>query len=253
MGNYAAAVHDYSEAVDLSPDDPQLYLQRAAAQLGVGNISAASSDYRRLSSLTSANPSDLVQAAQGLRNAGSFLDAQTAVDDGLKRYGSSWDLHRFRAIIESDLGNDSEALREFAAAARMAIGVSLAQVVADEGDFYLLRQQYPLAIHAYNEAVRLDGTQYRYLQQRARSRAAAGDFTNAQADYTASIALYRSQSPPDQDGLAELFIERGRLFQQHGSAQQALADFREAFQVSRPSNTPQRNNIQQLIASVGSS
>jgi tetratricopeptide (TPR) repeat protein len=251
-GNPAAAVQDYSKAIDLSPDDPQLYLRRAAAELAVGNNSAASSDYRRMSSLASANQHDLAQAAEGLVGVGSFLEAQAVVDDGLKHYGSSWELHRFRAIVERDLGNDGEALREFAAAARMASGANLAQVDADQGDFYLLRQQYLLAIRAYSDAIRLDSTQYRYLAERGRAQSAAGDFTNAQVDYTAAIVLYRSRSITDQDVIAELFIERGRGYQQQGSPQQALADFREAFQVSRPSNTPLRSDIQRLIASVAS-
>src|SRR5438094_692922 len=37
-GNLAAAVHDYSEAITLSPDDPKLYLLRAVSESGLGNV-----------------------------------------------------------------------------------------------------------------------------------------------------------------------------------------------------------------------
>jgi tetratricopeptide (TPR) repeat protein len=253
VGNLSAAVHDYSQAINLSPDDPNLYLLRAAPESGLGNMSSASADYKKLSTLASANQEELVQAAEGLGESGSLVEALALLNDALKRYGNSWDLHRYSAVVESRLGADNSALLEFAAAAHLATGVDLAIVLGDRADFYLLRQQYQLAIRDYDQAIRLDNSQYRYRQQRARARVATGDLPGGQVDYTAAVDIYRLQATTDPDILAQLFIERGKLFQQQGLPQKALADFRQALAVSRPSNTPQRAIITKLIAALSGS
>jgi tetratricopeptide (TPR) repeat protein len=250
-GNAAAAVHDYSSAIRLSPSDPTLYIRRAEAEVDIGNQTAAAEDYKRLGQFSSASPAQLVGAADGLAQMESYTDALSLLDHGLKVYGNYWDLHRSRADVEVALGNDSEASHEFQIAATLARGAPLAQVFGDRGRYYLLRQQFRLAMTDYSNAIAIDPNNFRLFSGRAESRRQLGDFNGAEADFSSAIRDYQLVPQTDPDILADLFIERGKLYRQEGSKDKALADFKQALSISRASNALQRATIQKLIADVG--
>jgi tetratricopeptide (TPR) repeat protein len=249
-GNAAAAVHDYDKAIELSPGDPSLFLQRANAEREIGNRTATVADYKRIGSMPSAGPELLVQAGEGLASLGFYNDALSVLDVGITEYGSSWDLYRVRANVEGALGFDQKASADFQKASSLAVGASLAKVLADRGRLYEQRQQYKLAIDDYTHALTLDSSEYQFYQGRGEGRQALGDLSGAEKDFGAAIQHYGSRSPSDPDVLADLFIQRGRLYMQEGLREKARADFTQALQISRPSNASQRSVIQRLLTLV---
>lgn len=249
-GDAAAAVQDYDKAIALSPRDPSLYLQRAQAEQDIGNRTKASDDYRKLGEFGSASPEQLVIAADGLAQMSFYPDALSLLDLGLKTYSNNWNLHRARADVEVALGNDAEGLREFQLAVNLARGTALAQVLSDRGSYYRTHQQPQLAVKDYSGAIRIDPTDYKLFRGRAESLRQLGDFKGAEADLGNAIRQYQLVSLLDPDILAELFLDRGRLYAEQALKDKALADYRQALAVSRPTNALQRASIQKLIADV---
>src|SRR5205823_5046621 len=134
QGNSSAAVQDYTQALRLSPDDPELYLLKGDAEQDLGNKSAAASDYKRVAQNSSASPSQIVRAAQGLYGIRFYPDALSVLDQGLLKYDGFWALHNYRAQVQIALAHDAAALDEFGKAARLASGSDLAQVLEDRAN-----------------------------------------------------------------------------------------------------------------------
>ena len=68
-GNGPAAVHDYSQAISLSPNASALYLRRAAADRVAGDTDAAVADYQHAADIPSASSDQLQIARQTLERA----------------------------------------------------------------------------------------------------------------------------------------------------------------------------------------
>src|SRR5207302_32553 len=135
-GKMAAAAQDYSEAIRLSPLDPDLYLRRAEVNERLGNNSAAAADYVKASTLPSTNPYSIVQAAQGLSNMRFYSDALSVVEHGKTAFPFHWALFMEGADVEVALGNDQQALKDFESAIRLATGANIAIAMTDRGKFY---------------------------------------------------------------------------------------------------------------------
>jgi tetratricopeptide (TPR) repeat protein len=250
QGNAGGAIQDYTQAIRLSPGDPDLYLKRADAEVAVGNKTAASSDYRKISDLASANGGQFAQAAESLAGIAFYPDALFVLNSGLTVYGNAWYLHKDRGLVEVALGNDDTAMQEFQLAISLSSGVHRAEVLGNRANLHLARARYALAIQDYTQAIKLDSEQYWFYRGRAEASQALGDSQHATSDFTSAIRMYQSLPTRDPDILADLFIERGKLYLAQGVRPAALADFYEALKTNRSSNQGQRAVIEKLIAAA---
>ena len=249
-GNPAAAVHDYSQALARSPEDPSINLGRASAEEQTGNYSGSKNDFIRAGTLNSANPTQIVQAAEGLGHLGFYEDAGQVLNQGIKRYPNYWDLHRYRGELQGVLGNDVDALAEFQSALTLGHGANLAFILDTRANFYRQRQQFGLALADYDRAVKLDPDQYWLFAARARVQMAAGGLKKAELDFSTAIRLMEAVDP--QSGiLAGLLEERGKVFIQEGLKLQARDDLQEALRLTASTDTSTRTRLAALIASLG--
>jgi len=251
-GNAAAAVQDYAAAIRLSANDPDLYIGRATAEQQIGNYSQAQADLQRAASFSSANPGQLVRSAEGLGQMGFFRDAKSVLDDGIKRYPDFWDLHRYRAELQGQLGVDGDALAEFEKAVRLSSGSDLAFVLNTRAFFYMKRHQYKQAIADFTQGVAADPTQYYLLRGRAEARLAVGDSTGALNDLGTAIGMF--SSPADsvsKTSLVNLLIERAQILLQLGNNAGAASDIRAALKIVPPGDSDTRARLQQLLVSSG--
>jgi tetratricopeptide (TPR) repeat protein len=250
-GNAAPAVNDYDQAIRISSQDPELFIDRAAAEQLIGNYSAAKTDLLRAGVSSSANPTQTVRVAESLGQLGFYADALTALDSGLNRYRGFWDLHRYRGEIEAILGDDQQALAEFKNALNAASGANAAFVLATRADFYVKRNDFTHAVADLNEAVLASPNQYWLFDSRAKARSAAGDLDGARSDLTRAIGLVAPNAPPNSRIVAKLLEERGQLFLQQGQKAKASADFRRALELTDASDLTFRSELQSLVAEAG--
>ena len=247
-GNAAPAVHDYDQAIRLSPQDPGLFIDRAAAEQLIGNYSAAKTDFLSAGQSPSANPTQTVRAAESLGQLGFYADALTALDSGLNRYGSFWDLHRYKGEIEAILGNDQQAQAEFKNALKVASGADTAFVLATRADFYLKRNDFTRAVADLNQALLASPNQYWLFGARAKARSAGGDLDGARSDLSKAITLVAPKGRPNSLIVAKLLEERGRLFLLQGQGPKAYADFTRALELTDASDVTLRSELQSLVA-----
>jgi tetratricopeptide (TPR) repeat protein len=250
LRDFAGAVSDYSAAIQLSPGDPKLYVLRAADEVAQGDNTRAYADYKKLMTLPASAPSQFVEAAQGLEAMGFLADARALVDLGLKSYDHYWPLHTTRADIEKDLGNESEALREFDIALSMAQGTDRLWPLEDRGGYYLQLRLYALALADFSKDIALDATHYDFFDGRAKAKLGLGDLKGAEADFTAAISLARRSNPPNPKVLGSVLEERGRLYLSERVMESARADFTEALTDIAPGDKAGKARLTALINST---
>src|ERR1700674_642602 len=213
-GDFGAAAADYRSALALSPNDAGLYLSRASVYDAIGNKTAAAQDYREVGSLASANPDQLLQAAQGLQAIGFTTEAGSLLDSAITKYPRVAGLHKARADIHVLLGNTDLALKEWSQALALAQGTDAASVLADRGLYYLARNAFELALHDFDNALRLYTADYHTFEGRARTRLALGDRKGAISDLTAAIALAKDLPSADWWRFAGLLEARAAIYLQ---------------------------------------
>lgn len=72
-GNFEAAIANFTEAIELNPDEPITYLDRGDTYYSTGNIDAVIADYNRAADLYEAQGN--LEMAQMLREQISFLES----------------------------------------------------------------------------------------------------------------------------------------------------------------------------------
>jgi tetratricopeptide (TPR) repeat protein len=217
----------------------------------MGNKTAAAQDYRQIGSLASANPDQLLQAAQGLQGIGFTIEAGSLLDSGIARYPRVAGLHKFRADVHILLGNADLGLKEWSQALALAQGNEAAAVLADRAQFYLARSAYGLALHDFDGALRLYSADYHTFDGRARTRLALGDRKGAIADLTAAIALARDLPSADWWRFAGLLEARAGIYLQIGNQAFAQNDLREALASVPDAFAKDRARIQSELAKAG--
>jgi tetratricopeptide (TPR) repeat protein len=250
--NAAAAVKDYSRAVELSPRDPALYLDKGSAEQLIGNYSSAESDFLASARLTSANPAQIVRAAEGLGQIGFYRDALSVLEDGIRRYGSYWDLYRYRGEVLGAIGEDAAALASFTAALKLASGPDLAFVLTTRANLYLRRQQYALAVEDFDQAIVVQPSAYWEYEARAKAKQSQGHLTSAEGDLDTAIKMLSPQGLEGKRNLARLYEERARVFLEEGRRDEAAADIEQAIVVLPLSDTGSRDELSHFLAQVNS-
>ncbi len=126
-----------------------------------------------------------------------------------------------RAMCHFWLNQNEDALEQLAIAERL--DPTIARIYAKRAFVYERQRRYAASIEELDKALELAPGTARYLMARSRVRRASGDLVGAESD----LALVRASQPQDP----ESWITRG-LARLPESAEDALADFREASQWS---------------------
>jgi tetratricopeptide (TPR) repeat protein len=209
------------------------------AEEQIGNKTAATSDFKRVLQFPSANPEQILHAAQGLDSMSFYADALSVVEYGIAIYPNFWELHQTRADIEMDLGNDQDTMREFQLALQLAPGQRVAAVLRDRGDYYRLRQQYKLATADYGRGINADPSYYPNFEGRALARlASSNDLASVISDFTSAIDLYEALHSPSRWPLASLYEQRAKVYVQQSRKDKAIIDFEKALSIVTSAGPP---------------
>src|SRR5207302_925567 len=190
-GNGPAAVHDYSQAISLSPNASALYLRRAAADRVAGDTDAAVADYQHAADIPSASSDQLQIAVDGLLILRQYDAAQTTYRRAVTLDPIASLLHLAGADIAIATDDDGLARQEFAEAERLAnTGAERAKVLAHECHAEVLRQEYVNATTDCASAARLSSFSSAAYDDLAAADLAMGNLTTALSDLDASIGAY---------------------------------------------------------------
>ncbi len=234
--NGGAAVHDYAEAIALAPSNPDLYLRRAVAYRVVGNLAAATADYKTAALIPSANAGQQLTAIDGLVAISDYTDAQTVYQRAqLLDPGTSL-LYVAGGDLATAMGNQTLANRDYALAlADASTNAESTQVLSHECQSEVLNHEYTLAITDCKNAATNSSSGSGAYDDLAEAYLAVGDpglalqFVNsAISNFIGNANAYTQTAGVDGFGLSNLDAAKGWIQIQLGQTQAAVGTFNEA-------------------------
>jgi tetratricopeptide (TPR) repeat protein len=243
--NGAAAVHDYTEAILLSPLQADLFVRRAAAYRVIGNMAAAAADYKQAALNPSANDGIQLLAVDGLVAIADYPDARAVYARALVLDPQSSLLYVAGGDLAIALGNDQLADQDYATALQVAVATSskaqVAQVVSHQCVAEVLRHEYQKAITDCKTAALLSSSGSGAYDDLAAAYLALGNLTTALQQINLAISTFIGNAGPyaqpqgvDGFGLANLYSARGWIEIQLGQHQNAVHDFETALNALPP-------------------
>lgn len=246
--NGGAAVQDYSEAIQLSPLNPDLYLRRAVAYRVIGNLAAAAADYKHAALIPSANAGQQLTAVDGLVAISDYPDAQAAYARALVLDPGTSLLYVAGADLAIARGNQQLANQDFATATALAGNnkSNTTQILSHECQGEVLQHMYVQAANDCLNAAQLSSSGAGAYDNLAEADLALGNLTDALTNISEAISNFIGNVGPyaqpegvDGFGLANLYAARGWIEIQIGGAETsaAISDFETALQ-SLPAGAP---------------
>ena len=217
-GRYPEALALFAEALELSPDDPALYVSRSQLFQRAERLRESLADIERVLDLDPLYPHAACRRGQVLLLLGRSEDAFAAVDASLKLDPNCPMALTYRGICLAAGGDHEGALADFDRA--ILADPSLALAWFNRSTSHLQLGELSDALADVNEGLRLEPANAQALSNRAAVRYTQGDLAGALADLD-EVARRGSQD-------AELYFDRGRINRQLRRWSQAVADFDRA-------------------------
>ncbi len=150
-----ASVEHYTQLLEGDPDNPLLLSRRALAYQLLEDWTRALADYDRCIQLEPERPGPYLNRATALRGAGRLHDALQACHDYERRFPED-SVHQNRALVYWDLGLLVEAERDLDAA--VALSPQRPGPWTNRANFYKQQGRLPEALGDYLRAQQLDPT-----------------------------------------------------------------------------------------------
>jgi tetratricopeptide (TPR) repeat protein/tRNA A-37 threonylcarbamoyl transferase component Bud32 len=221
LGNHDAAIADYSEAIRIDPGDATAYNNRASSQDSLGNYEAAIADY---SQAIRVDP----DFAIAYKNRGtarySHGEYEAAIADYSEaiRVNPEYTLaYNQRGIAHESLGNYEAAIADYSEAIRTDPGYAMAH--NNRGLAQESLGNHEAAIKDYTEAIRIDPGYVEAHVSRGSSQHSLGNYEAAIADYAEAIRI-----DPE---CAMAYYNRGLTQYSYGNYEAAIADYSEAIRL----------------------
>lgn len=240
-----AAVHDYTRAIDLSPENPGLHLRRAAAEAASGDVQSAAADYLRAASIPSATQDEFLVAVDGLISLQQYADARTALDQGRADFPNSGVVDIAAASLDIALSADADALAEYQVAEPLLpSGSERARLFADLCSFDVFRHEYPQALSDCRESTQFTTAGAGAYDDMSVADLALGNIRAGIADLTSAIDAFSANVNPEAQpsgvdgfGFALLLEARAKAEVEAQMIPAAIADFNQALN-ALPTGTP---------------
>ena len=216
---YDRAIADYSEYIQLIPNDPFGYLKRGVVRHAAGKHREAISDYTRA------------------------LELEKAANAG---YGAG--LHYNRANVYRDLGEYDKAIADYDEAVR--IDPKYQHAIVSRGSVRNSKGDYDRAIADLDLALKIDPTDVIAYQHRAYARTRTRVYVGAVSDYGEAIKL-RKDSPIALNGRAWLLATCADASVRNG--EQAVQDALRACELTAWKDASNLDTLAAAYAESGNS
>ena len=191
LEDYATAIADCTQAIQINDKEPESYLNRGLAYHRTGQPAEAIADYNRLLQL---KPHDF----RAYYNRGLAQAEQQAYREAIVDYGEA-----IRQVTPLD-------------------HPTLAEIYNDRGLAELWLERWPQAIASFTQAIQFNGSDLRAYYNRGCTYHQQGQLAAALKDFTQVL-----QMAPHH---AQAYLSRGLIQQQMGKPEAALADLQVAAQ-----------------------
>ncbi|MBZ0190028.1 MAG: tetratricopeptide repeat protein [Candidatus Obscuribacterales bacterium] len=161
---------------------------------------------------------DYLAAAKDALRQNAYVEAGEYAKQALRLNDKSGQAHyiRGKGLSASAYGDDEEALLEFKKA--IALGFKSADLFEFMAKVYDGKKDYPYAIDALTNAIRLTPTDLDLYRARGGLYALVGNIDAAEKDYAVQIEMAH-------DRKSKSYMSRGRFYEGQGLYEKALSDF----------------------------
>ncbi|QIZ72449.1 tetratricopeptide repeat protein [Oxynema aestuarii] len=218
MGDYRGAVEDYTEALELDPQQATAYNNRGLAHFHLGELDGAIADY---SASLELNPNEsVVYFNRGFAyfNRGDYEAAIADYNNALRLAPEVTGAYFYRGEAYNQLGEHQRAIADYSEAIRLAPTDAVAY--NNRGLARYNQGDYPGAIDDYTQAIRLNPDDAVAYSNRGVARSAISDYRAAIEDFDRALSVH-----PDYAGA---YNNRGLARSEIGDLQGAIADLQRA-------------------------
>jgi tetratricopeptide (TPR) repeat protein len=216
-GDEDHAFSDYSQAIQLDPENADAYYNRAVSYAEKGDKDRALADYSESISL---DPKDDAYLRRGnlYADRGDKEQALADYSEAIRLNPENGDAYYNRAFyIYAPNGDKDRAIADYDESIRLA---PQADAYVQRGNIHANKGEKKHAIADYSEAIRLDPKYVDAYFQRALN---TDDKERAIADYSEDLRL----NPKD----GEAYRNRGGVYASKGDKEHAIADYNEAIRL----------------------
>ena len=231
LGQYAAAISDYDEALRIKPNDPEVYNNRAVAKSELGQYKAAISDFD--AALRIKPDSANAYNGRGIaKNAlGEYAAAIADYNAALRIETDSYETYHNRGNTKVSLEQYESAISDFDAALR--IKSELPNTYLSRGLAQIKLGKYKAAISDYDAALRIKPDYAEAYINRGLGKFDLGQYESAISDFDAALRI--------KPGLANVYYSRGLAKYLQGKHEAAKSDYDAALRI-KPDYAEAYNN-----------
>ncbi|MER7770467.1 tetratricopeptide repeat protein [Kitasatospora sp. NPDC096140] len=208
MGDLPGALADYSESITFAAPFWEMHYNRADLRLELGDLAGAIADLTYVLDLEPDELDARINLASLLREQGDAAGSLTQVEEGLRHHPGDARLLSARGLLALDAGDDRAALRDFDLA--LTAEPDLVSALANRATLALETGDHGTAVADLTRALAIEADNPDLLYNRGYVHQSAGDWESARQDYTAALLL------PGAD--------RADLLRQRAECQLALGD-----------------------------
>ncbi|MFE9423197.1 tetratricopeptide repeat protein [Kitasatospora sp. NPDC006697] len=219
MGDLPGALADYSEAITFTAPFWELHYNRADLRLELGDLAGAIADLAYVLELEPEELDARINLASLLREQEDAAGSLAHIEQGLRHHPGNARLLCARGLLALDAGAEAEALRDFDLA--LAAEPDLVSALANRAALVLEAGDHRTAVADLTRALAVEADNPDLLYNRGYVHQQAGDWESARRDYTAALLL------PGADR-ADLLRQRAECHLALGDPTAHQADLAEA-------------------------
>lgn len=222
QANYAAAIADFSQAIQLDPSNSTLYHNRGIAYFEQANYAAAIADFNQAIQLNPSYSQAFNNRGLSHYHQGDDAAAIADFDQAIFYDPSNNDAYNNRGIVHMRQADYPSAIADFSQAIRY--NPDFVESYDNRGRAHLALGATQAALEDFTQAIRLNPQYPAAFYNRATLHYNNGEFASAVRDYSAAIRL--------DPQFAGNYYSRGLAYTALNQLDQALADYEMAIQLA---------------------
>ncbi|AOW11003.1 tetratricopeptide repeat protein [Flavobacterium gilvum] len=239
--NYDKTFEDYSSAVGISPNDPDIYISRAKIYFELEQYSKAEADYKQALKIDES----LVKAYAGLgRNyiyQKNYTEAEKVLSTCIKLNPEYSEGYYFKALAYYEQNKYGKAIEE----------IFKAVLLGEEGRLYsdlfveYSAKNYALSLSIVNAQINSQPENAKWYYTRAQLLENKNNFKEAINDYSKLIKLYDNNIALK----AEILEDRASCYSSAGMYEQSIKDYSQAISIDSTDafNFSLRGDVKRLM------
>ena len=239
FGDEGHAIADYSQAINLNPNDADAYYNRGVAYSNQKEYDQSIKDNDQAIKLKP-------NYADAYNNRGNAYSAQKEYDQAIKDYDQAIRLKSNYAEAYYNRGlayyyqkDYAQAVKDYTEAIRLKS--DFADAHNNRGNAYSAQKEYDQAIKDYDEAITLKPDDVYAYVNRGAAYAEQKEYDQAITDFTQAIKL-----KPD---FAEAYYDRALAYERRGEKPLAINDYKKVLELSQDVNL--RQQAAQALKDIG--